>query len=65
MCIGVPAVIGKNGVERIIELPLNEFEKHEFTNGVKNVKEAISLSPTLTTLFMLYGLKKYFIGLLQ
>lgn len=45
VCIGVPAVLGKNGVERIIELPLNEFEKQEFANGVKNVKEAISLLP--------------------
>ena len=45
VCIGVPAVLGKNGVEKIIELPLNEFEQQEFTNGVKNVKEAISLLP--------------------
>ena len=45
VCIGVPAVLGKNGVEKIIELPLNEFEHQEFTNGVKNVKEAISLLP--------------------
>src|SRR6188472_794709 len=45
VCIGVPAVLGKNGVENIIELPLNEFEHQEFTNGVKNVKEAISLLP--------------------
>ena len=45
VCIGVPAILGKNGVEKIIELPLNEFEKQEFTNGVKNVKEAISLLP--------------------
>ncbi|MDQ3084650.1 MAG: malate dehydrogenase, partial [Thermoproteota archaeon] len=45
VCIGVPAVLGKNGVEKIIELPLNEFEQQEFAKGVKNVKEAISLLP--------------------
>ena len=45
VCIGVPAILGKDGVEKIVELPLNEFEQQEFTNGVKNVKEAISLLP--------------------
>jgi len=40
--IGVPAVIGKHGVEKIIELELNEEEKVAFDAGVKNVKDAIS-----------------------
>ncbi|HUU49217.1 MAG TPA: malate dehydrogenase [Nitrosopumilaceae archaeon] len=40
--IGVPAIIGKNGVEKIIELDLNDEEKKIFDLGVKNVKEAIS-----------------------
>jgi malate dehydrogenase len=40
--IGVPAIIGKNGVEKIIELDLNDEEKQAFDLGVKNVKEAIS-----------------------
>jgi len=40
--IGVPAVIGKNGVERIVELDLNAEEKTAFDAGVKNVKDAIS-----------------------
>jgi malate dehydrogenase len=40
--IGVPAIIGKNGVEKIIELDLNDEEKHAFDEGVKNVKGAIS-----------------------
>ena len=39
--IGVPAVIGKNGVEKIVELDLNEEEKTAFDAGVKNVKNAI------------------------
>ena len=40
--IGVPAVIGKKGIEQIIELDLNEEEKQGFDKGVENVKGAIS-----------------------
>lgn len=42
ICIGVPAVVGKNGIEKIMELPLDEFEKNEFIKGVNGVKKAIS-----------------------
>jgi malate dehydrogenase len=38
----VPAVIGKNGVEKIIELELDDDEKKVFDAGVKSVKDAIS-----------------------
>jgi malate dehydrogenase len=40
--IGVPAIIGKNGVEKIIELDLNDGERQAFDAGVKSVKDAIS-----------------------
>jgi len=40
--IGVPAIIGKNGVEKIIELELDNEEKKVFDAGVKSVKDAIS-----------------------
>ena len=40
--IGVPAVIGKNGIEKIIELELNAEERHVFDTGVQSVKSAIS-----------------------
>jgi len=40
--IGVPAVLGKNGIEKIIELDLNDDEKQAFDAGVKSVKDAIS-----------------------
>ena len=36
--IGVPAVLGKNGVEEIIQLELNDSEKDWFEKGVKSVK---------------------------
>jgi malate dehydrogenase len=40
--IGVPAVIGKKGVEKIIELDLNAEEKQLFDTAVQSVKSAIS-----------------------
>ena len=40
--IGVPAVIGKNGVEKIIELDFNDEEKDLFKKSVDSVKNAIS-----------------------
>ena len=40
--IGVPAVIGKNGVEKIIELDLDSNEKEWFKKGIESVKNAIS-----------------------
>ena len=36
---GVPVVIGKNGVEKIIELKLDNKEKENFQNSVNSVKE--------------------------
>ena len=40
--IGVPAVVGKGGVEKIIELDLNGEEKERFDKAVAVVKAAIS-----------------------
>ena len=40
--IGVPAVIGKNGVEKIVELDLDAYEKEWFKKGIESVKTAIS-----------------------
>jgi len=40
--LGVPAVIGRRGIEKIIELDLNTEEKHAFDMGIQSVKSAIS-----------------------
>jgi malate dehydrogenase len=40
--IGVPAVVGKNGVEKIVELDLDSNEKEWFKKGIESVKNAIS-----------------------
>ncbi|MBI2183514.1 MAG: malate dehydrogenase [Thaumarchaeota archaeon] len=42
VCIGVPVVLGKNGIERIIEVPLEDSEKEYFMKGVQSIKAAIS-----------------------
>lgn len=39
--IGVPAVIGKNGVEKIIEIKLNASEQAMFDNSVAAVKKLV------------------------
>ncbi|MCS6767922.1 MAG: malate dehydrogenase [Candidatus Nitrosocaldus sp.] len=41
VCIGVPAIIGRDGVEEIIEVELSDEEKVVFDNGVKAVREAV------------------------
>ncbi len=45
ICIGVPAVIGAGGIERIIELKLDSFEQEVFNKGVSSVTEAIKALP--------------------
>ena len=49
---GVPVILGKNGVEKVIELPLNSEEKKNFNNSIEAVKElfnaAKKIDPSLT-----------------
>jgi malate dehydrogenase len=42
VCLVVPAVLGGNGVENIIELPLNDEEKNAFMKSAETVKNAIA-----------------------
>ncbi len=37
--VGVPIVVGANGVERVVELKLNERERGEFSRSLEHVKE--------------------------
>ena len=41
---GTPALIGADGVERILEFPMNATEKKQFTNSVKILKETIKVA---------------------
>jgi malate dehydrogenase len=38
---GVPAILGANGVEKIVELDLNEEEKEMFDNSITSVKKLV------------------------
>ena len=42
LCIGVPVVVGRNGVEKIVELELNSFEQDIFNKGAQSIREAIN-----------------------
>lgn len=39
--IGVPVVLGRNGVERILELPLNEEELREFQESATTIRKGV------------------------
>ncbi|MGB0978780.1 MAG: malate dehydrogenase, partial [Croceimicrobium sp.] len=39
ICIGVPALIGANGIEKIVEIDLDETEKSELTNSAEAVRK--------------------------
>jgi malate dehydrogenase len=41
--LGAPVVLGKNGVEKIIELQLNDAEKTLLNNSAKAVKEVMNV----------------------
>jgi len=41
VCVGVPAVLGAGGMERIIEIPLDAEERAAFTASVAAVREML------------------------
>lgn len=43
ICIGVPALIGANGIEKIVEIDLNDTEKSELTNSSEAVRKTNGL----------------------
>jgi malate dehydrogenase len=45
LCIGVPAIIGSNGVEKIIELELDTIERNIFNQGISSLRDAINDLP--------------------
>lgn len=38
ICIGVPCVLGKNGIEKIVEISLNDAEKEKLAESAKGVR---------------------------
>ncbi|MFV0480938.1 MAG: malate dehydrogenase [Campylobacteraceae bacterium] len=47
VCVGVPIVIGKNGIKRIVELPLNEKEQLALEDSAKSLKEMVEIAKTM------------------
>jgi malate dehydrogenase len=45
--VGVPVVLGAGGVERIVEIDLNETEKAAFAKSCASVQELIDASKKL------------------
>ena len=45
--LGVPVILGKNGVERVIELELDEDDKVRFDESQKEVRKTLSLLETI------------------
>ena len=41
--VGVPVILGKEGVEKIIEIALNEGERAEFAKSMEGVRELVSV----------------------
>lgn len=39
LCIGVPAIIGRNGIEKVVEFDLNDEEKELFKKSAEAVRK--------------------------
>jgi len=45
LCIGVPCILGRNGIERIVEFPLNDSEKELFHKSAEAVHKTNAALP--------------------
>jgi malate dehydrogenase len=43
ICLGVPVVLGRNGIERIVEIELNEDEKARMKASAEGVSQVNGL----------------------
>ena len=43
LTIGVPVILGRNGIEEIVEIPLNQEEKTQLVNSAAAVKKTNNL----------------------
>ncbi len=43
VCMGLPSIVGRNGVERILEIPLNKNESENLLNSAKEISEYIEI----------------------
>ena len=43
ICIGVPVILGKNGIEKIVDIPLSDAEKAKMQESAAGVKKTNGL----------------------
>jgi malate dehydrogenase len=43
LCIGVPVILGRNGIERIVDVPLSDAEKQHMAESAEGVKKTNGL----------------------
>ena len=43
LCIGVPVILGKNGIEKIVDVPLSDAEKQHLAESAEGVKKTNGL----------------------
>lgn len=41
LCIGVPAIVGSSGIEKVLDIPLSKDESERLTNSVRTLKNVI------------------------
>lgn len=41
ICLGIPAIVGRNGVEKVLDIPLNETESNNLQSSAKKLKEVL------------------------
>ena len=42
ICLGVPAIVGRNGAEKVLDIDLDEKEKEQLLNSAKTLKNVIN-----------------------
>ena len=45
LCIGVPCLLGKGGIKKIIEIPMNDDEKELFKKSAEAVRKTNAALP--------------------
>lgn len=55
--LGVPTILGGNGVESVIELPLNEDEKNALDQSAQSVKDVMQQGTRSLSLMKSFILK--------
>ena len=42
ICMGLPAIVGKNGIENVLDIPLSEYEKQKLIDSSATLKEILT-----------------------